>query len=416
MEPGDAFVSLGLSLLMGLLVGLQRERSEPHVAGVRTFGLITVLGTASAIVGTEMPGGAWVVGAGLIGLIGALAIGNMLSRRAEAANPGITTEVAALVMYAVGALMVTGPREAALATGASVAILLQVKKPLHEYVRDLGEHDVRAILQFALLTAVILPIVPDRAMGPFGVLNPRQIWLMVVLVVGMSLGGYLLYKSVGERMGLILAGVLGGVISSTATTVSYARRALSSPDQVAAAAFVITAASSVLYARLLVEISAAAPGQFADIAPPVAIMGAVSVVIAIVMWRRASQIKDGLPAQQNPTELKTAFVFAAVYAVVLVAAAAAHEYVGNKGIYAVAMVSGLTDMDAITLSSSRLAADGTLTTATAWRAIIIASMANGVFKMGVITFLGGRALAARMVVIFAIKMAAGAALLVLWPY
>ncbi len=260
MEP--TFQQLAVSVLLGLLVGLQREHAASGIAGMRTFPLITLLGTLSAML-AEHFGGGWIVAAGLLGVVGITAVGHFirqggkgvrsnLPERPEGccaqigpdpfspqdAHPGTTTDVAMLLMFAVGALVVIGPISVAMAVGGGVAVLLQFKPELHGLARKLGDDDLRAIMQFVLITCIILPVLPNRNYGPGGVfhldaaaaaaldvLNPREIWLMVVLIVGLSLGGYISYKFFGRNAGILLGGILGGAVSSTATTVSYARGA-----------------------------------------------------------------------------------------------------------------------------------------------------------------------------------------------
>lgn len=326
-----------------------------------------------------------------------------------------------LAMFAVGAYVVLGPREVAVAIGAAIAILLHAKPVLHGIVARLGDVDIRAIMQFALISLIILPVVPDRTFGPYAVLNPHNIWLMVVLVVGISLGGYIAYKFVGGGAGILLSGVLGGLISSTATSVSYARRTATAPEYTGAATAVILIASTLVYARLLVEIGLTAPGFLSTAAGPLGILGGVSAVLSLMCWLGVRRGSDGLPNQTNPTELKSALVFAGVYAVVLVAVAAAKQHYGHGGLYTVAAISGLTDMDAITLSVSRMVNDGSTGaigaggTSTAWRAIVIAAMSNAVFKATMVAVLGCPALAKRVAMFFGIKLLAAATLLVFWP-
>lgn len=413
MEPTEAFKSLGISLLLGLLVGLQRERAEPRLAGIRTFALITLLGSVSALAAQVL--GGWIVGAALIGVASATVVGNLYSLKKSQGEPGITSEVAILAMFAIGAYVVVGPKEVAVAAGAAVAILLQAKTILHGMVARLGDPDVRAIMQFALMTFIILPVVPDQTYGPYNVLNPHQIWLMVVLVVGIALAGYIVYKFIGGRAGLLLSGVLGGVISSTATTVSAARQAALSAGAVPAAALVTVIAGCVVYVRLLIEVSVAAPTFLPSAAGPLVVMMGVSLAGAGLMWVRAGH--DGIPPgeQQNPTELKSALWFGALYAGVLLAVAAARDVLGDRGLYAVAAASGLTDMDAITLSSSRLVAQGQLEASTAWRAIVLALISSLAFKGATVWAIGGGRLARRVLPIFAAQAAVGAALLALWP-
>lgn len=423
MDLEEVFSSLGIALGLGLLVGLQRERAHAHLAGFRTFALVTVLGAVCAIMAATL--GGWVVAAGLFGVVAAMVVGNVALMRAGVGvgeqdgdgrtDYGITTEVALILMYTVGAFVVSGARSAAVAVGVGVAVLLQEKERLHGLARRLGEKDIRAIMLFAAITFIVLPVVPDRTLGPYNVLNPHNIWLMVVLVVGISLGGYVAYKFFGGKRGLLVAGLLGGAISSTATTVSYAKRASESPAYCLSATLVITLASAVVYVRLYTEIGVVAPSFLASAAGPLAVLLGLTVAMAMVLWLIARHEKSQLPEQQNPTELKSAVMFALLYAAVVIAVAAAKEHLGDKGLYLVAAVSGLTDMDAITLSTSRLVAAGDVGPSAGWRAIIIAAASNNLFKAGMVGSLGGRRLLAMMLPVFAVKISAAVLLVMFWP-
>src|SRR5579864_565363 len=250
MDLASTFSSLGISLGLGLLVGLQREQVATQLAGLRTFALITVLGTICGLLAANF--GGWVIAAGFLALTGALMTGHVAELKGEKTESGVTTEIAALAMFGVGAYIVVGYREVAIALGGGIAVLLHFKGQLHGIAARLGE-DSKAIMQFALISMVILPILPNRTYGPFNVLNPRQIWLMVVLIVGIGLGGYITYKFFGAKAGLLLAALLGGVISSTATTVSYSKRAAKQELADNAAAIVILLASTMSCALVLVE-------------------------------------------------------------------------------------------------------------------------------------------------------------------
>src|SRR5581483_6957399 len=188
MELALVFEKLGVALGLGLLVGLQRERVQSQLAGIRTFALITVLGALSALVGQAL--GGWVVGLGGAAVSALVVARNLAQPQAKEAAAGLTTEIAALLMYAVGAYLVVGPTSAGIALGGGVALLLHLKEPLHAFVARIGEADIKAIMQFVLLALVIWPVLPDQDYGPYGALNPHDIWLMVVLIVGISLAGY----------------------------------------------------------------------------------------------------------------------------------------------------------------------------------------------------------------------------------
>jgi uncharacterized membrane protein (DUF4010 family) len=234
---------------------------------------------------------------------------------------------------------------------------------------------------------------------------------MVALIVGINLGAYAAYRLLGSRGGALVAGTLGGFISSTATTVSQAR-GQGSPDL---AALVIQLASTLVFARVLLEVAVASPDHFTAIAPPIAIVGAAFVAAAVVLWLRVRTRDAEAPPPATPAELKPALLFGAAYAIVLLAAAAAKEHLGNRGLYVVAVLSGLTDMDAITLSTSQLANQGRLDTHTGWRLILVASMANLAFKAGMVAVLGSRELLKHVIVLFGAALAAGAAILLFWP-
>jgi uncharacterized membrane protein (DUF4010 family) len=401
----ETFEKLGIALGLGLLVGLTRERAQKPLAGIRTFPLITVLGAVCALLGL------WVVAAGLLGVAALVVAGHMAGQREGEKPRGITTDVAALLMYGVGAYLVLGPTAVAVAVGGAVALLLHWKGAMHGFAHRIGEADVTAIMRFVLVTLVILQVLPDRTYDPYHVLNPHQIWLMVVLIVGINLGAYAAYRLLGTRGGAVVAGTLGGFISSTATTVGQARGG--GPPGIAA--LVIHIASTLVFGRVLIEVAVASPDRFGRIAPPIAIVGAVFLATSLGLLLRSRRHEATAPPPTNPAELKPALFFAAAYAVVLFAAAAAEERLGDQGLYAIAVLSGLTDMDAITLSTSRLAQEGRLADETAWRVILVAMLSNLVFKGAVVGFLGSRGLLLRVLLLFGLGVAASVLVLALWP-
>jgi len=406
--------SLVIALGLGLLVGLERERAESSIAGLRTFALVTVLGTVCGLLAVEF--GGWMVALGLFALAALLVAGNLAMSRGGEVDPGQTTEVAALLMFGVGAYLAAGERAVAVALGGAVAVLLHLKQPLHAWAGRISERDYRAMMRFALISLVVLPILPDRAYDPWGVLNPREIWWMVVLIVGIGLAAYVGRKLLGERAGTLVAGLLGGAVSSTATTVSQARRSRGSGEgggAVGAAAAIIALASAVVMVRMLIEIAVVAPGLLAAAAPPLAVLLAVLAALALVLWFSATRDGTEIDEPSNPAELRPALAFAGLYAVVLLAVALAEDHLGARGLYAVAALSGLTDADAITLSTARLVREGSLAPDAAWRALVIAAMANLVFKGGAVAVLGDRRLLARVGAVYAAALAAGGLLLAL---
>lgn len=409
-----ALQQLAVAFGLGFLLGLQRERTEHSIGGIRTFPLIALFGTVCAQLGQTF--GGWVVAAGMVSLAAIVIYANFAKEKSGAIDPGMTTEIAALLLYGLGAYLVVGSMVAAVVLGGAMALLLHLKKPMHSFAGAIGEADMRAIMQFVLLSLVILPVLPRQDYGPYGVWNPFQIWLMVVLIVGLSLSGYIAYKFLGARAGTLLGGLLGGLISSTATTVSYARRTRENASGATLALLVIMIASCVALGRVLVEIAAVAPRSLAALAPPLGAMLLAAAVITAGIFFFFPTKGAQVPEQKNPAELKSALVFGGIYALVLLAVAVARERFGSAGLYTVGVISGLTDMDAITLSTARLVETGHTDAATAWRTILLAAMANYVFKFGTVALLAHRALTWRVGAAFSLVLVCGGLILWLWPW
>lgn len=414
-SSSDVFKALGIALGLGLLVGLQRQRADSRMAGIRTFPLITLLGTVCALLSSAF--GGWVVAAGFLTVGVLIAVSNQAKLRSEdkEPEPGQTTEAAALLMYGVGAYVAVGNQAAAIVVGGIVAVLLHYREPLHRLVEKMGEIDARALMQFVLIALVILPILPNRDYGPYGVFNPYDIWRMVVLIVGIGIAGYVAYKMFGQGAGTLLGGILGGLISSTATTVSYARRSKDTPDASTLAALVILIASTVAFARIIAEVAAVAPGILGRVAPPLGAMLLLMIVLSAVAYFRNREDAGEMPEQENPAELKSALWFGALYALILYGVAAVKDHFGNSGLYVVAVLSGLTDVDAITLSTANMMEAERMETDTGWRLILTAALSNLVFKAGTVAVLGHRRLLGRIALLFGIALIGGILILFLWP-
>ena len=323
----DTFSRLAIALGLGLLVGLQRQRTDARLAGFRTFPLVALLGAVCGLLAQTF--GGWVLFGGLLSLALVLVGGNLPLLRFAKESPGITTEAALLVMFVIG--------------------------------------------------------------------------------------GYLAYKFTGDRAGAWATGVLGGLISSTATTVSLARRSKESPVSPHRTAFVILIASTVVFLRLAILVGTTAPQFLKDIAVPFAIMAIAMGGLAWLKFAPRESEPPWIPEQTNPTELKPAILFGLLYAAVLLAVAVANERFGHGGLYVTAMVSGLTDMDAITLSVAQLVASGEVGSGMAWRFIVVAAMANLVFKGVAVALLADRKTFDFVALGFGASLLAGAALLVIRP-
>jgi uncharacterized membrane protein (DUF4010 family) len=408
-----AIEQLAIAAGLGLLVGFQREWTAPHVAGLRTFGLITVLGALAGIFSTTT--GPWLIPVGLLSVALLVIIGGIMKFEDEDLDPGLTTQAAALVMYMAGVAIALDYTVLGIIVSGATAVLLHWKKPLHNIVHRIGENEIRAIIQLVLIAFVILPVLPNKAYDQFGVLNPFEIWLMVVLIVGLSLGGYICYKFFGAGAGALLAGFFGGIISSTATTVSYARRTRDVPELSSLAAVVIMIASTVVFGRVLGEVFLVAPSIVKDVFPPLSVMMLLMAVIsAALLWFRVPPAED-VVIDDDPSELKAAIIFGLLYGGVLYAVALVKEHFDDEALYAVAALSGLTDMDAITLSTAQMINKGRLDEDTGWRMILVGSMSNLVFKAAAIGFLGSRQLLLRIAIAFGISFVGGVLLLLFWP-
>ncbi|MEI7876577.1 MAG: DUF4010 domain-containing protein [Planctomycetota bacterium] len=405
MQPD--LIALGLALGVGLLVGFERERHPDTVAGVRTFGFAGFIGGLSALL---TPTGAtpWalIVVSALLGAAGA-AGGIVTARRIansqeEGREPfpeiGLTTAFALIATTLLGGYAVLGDRAIAVAAAGVVFLLLYIRDPLHALIRRLGQEDVRAIATFVLIALVILPVLPDRAMGPFDAINPRGAWLLVVLVVAMSLVGYIAQALLGLRAGTLATGLLGGLVSSTATTLGAARRAR---DDGAApmSATIALLACGMLPLRLLVLVGVGSPAMLRTVWPWFAAIAGVTLLGALASLRRAQGMTADAQAMtkpKNPTQLKSALAFAGAFVVIRVATKATLVYAGMSVFLLVAAVSGITDMDAIALSAADESMHGLLTPHEAARAALVALLVNTLFKLGIARVAGSREMLAAM--------------------
>jgi uncharacterized membrane protein (DUF4010 family) len=411
LDPGfnARIIGLGIALAIGFVVGLEREWAEDKPVGVRSFALIGTFGGISALLLPES--GGWLIAAGLLALSFILIL-HVYHRKLE----GITTLVAALIVYLLGAAAVAGYWLPTIVLGGAVMVLLHWKKPLHNWVDRLGDRDFEIVVRFVLIALVILPVLPDRDMGPYGVFNPYTAWFLVVLIVGINLVGFVAFRLLGERAGGWMAGVLGGLVSSTATTISYAGMSKRDRDLAPVAALIILVASTVVYGRVLVEVAVVAPDLVTSVAGPAVAFSAVLLGLSAFAFKAILSKSDtNLPEQENPARIRQALAFAALYVVILFAVAAARELVGNEAVYAVAFISGLTDVDALTLSVAQLYSGGDASGFDAWRAIFLATLSNLLFKIVAASFLGSPELRKWMLGTGAIALTAGTALLLLWP-
>ncbi len=377
------------ALAIGLLMGLERERNPSAKAGLRTFALTALLGTLASHL-AERTGSPWLIAAGLL-LTGGMMIAAYLRSPQEEGDPGTTTVTALMVCYGLGVLTWLVEIKLAVMLGIGATILLYFKPELRGLSERLTRRDLLSVLQFSVLSFIILPLLPNRDYGPYGALNPYQIWWMVVLIAGVGLAGYAGLRLGGQRRGAAVLGLLGGLVSSTATTLAFSRHARTGEVMAGIAVIVIVLANLVVLVRL---------GVLAAVLAPDVLTQLLSGAGRGTDCRRAGRlVRHGqTPAARHdagrcrwptPPSCVPPWASALLYAIVLLAAAWLSDWLGHRGLYFVALVSGLTDVDAITLTSLRLHNLGKLTVAAAVNAITLATLANLAFKSALVLVIGG---------------------------
>ncbi len=386
--------AFAVSLGIGLLIGLERERKPDSKAGLRTFALTALFGCLAALLSDKS--GGWLLAVGLL-LLAAMMIVALARDPLNDNDPGTTTVVALMLCYGLGALVWYRHATLAVMIAITTTVLLYFKGQLQVVTRSLTHKDLLSILQFAVLSLVVLPILPDRDFGPYQALNPQQVWWMVVLISGLSLAGYAALRFVGNRHGAPLLGLFGGMVSSTATTLVFARHARSDSGLSDTATLVILIANLVVTVRLGVVAVVLAPSLLLPLASVLGGGLLLGLVVVLNKWRSIDASGNlPLPEVKNPTEISTALSFGLLYGIVLLLSAWLQDVAGSQGLYLVALASGLTDVDAITLSTLRLFNQETLGAAPAVIAIGLASLANLVFKSGLVLAIGGKPLARRV--------------------
>lgn len=398
MTDPTLFYRFGAALAIGVLVGLQREYAyggpdDELLAGARTFALISLLGCSGALMADEL-GTPW----GTVGLllpVGALVVAAYVVGARKHGGVGLTTEMATLLTFVAGALCYWNLLPLAAAVGVATTVLLSLKPEMQAFADRITREDIYATLKFAVITAIVLPVLPDRGFGPppLNVVNPHQIWLMVVLISGISFLGYVLIKMLGPRQGITLTGLLGGIVSSTPVTLSFSERSQEEEELARTFALAITVAWAMSYVRILAEVAVLNAQLLHRLWPPMAAAAAVGLAYSVYLYVSQPTREEGAVTFKNPFELSTALKFGLLYAVVLVISKAADVYTGDAGVYLSSFIAGLPDVDAVTLSMAQLTrADGGLAPATGARAVVIGAMANTLAKGAIVLGTGSRRL------------------------
>jgi uncharacterized membrane protein (DUF4010 family) len=399
-------VALGL----GMLIGLERERAKGQDggAGVRTFALIALAGAIAGYLQNDL-GLDWLALAIFVA-VGALLVSSYVLT-AQHGDTGITTEVSALLSFLLGLLCAHGQLQMAAWVAVAMALMLALKDWLHQLARRIDASDVEATLKFAIVTLIILPLVPDHDYGPvpLDVLNPYKVWLMVVLISGLNFVSYLLIKVVGTEHGIGLAGLLGGLASSTAVTLGFSQRSLQAGADARSLALGILLAWTVMFFRVVVMTGLVSVPLGLRLAMAMGALCLVSLGACYWLWRRRpAQARGEVSAGQNPFELGEAIKFGLLFGIVVFVARAAQVYLGEAGLYLAAGVAGLSDVDAITLAMADRARDDAQNLDVAARAIVIAVLANTLVKSGLAASLGSAELRRLTLPISVALFAAGA--------
>jgi uncharacterized membrane protein (DUF4010 family) len=406
----ETFQGAAIAILIGLLLGLERERSqkpdERLFAGIRTFPLLVLAGYLAALGGrNDAP---LLLPATLLA-IAALVITAYWKTSGE--HVGATTEAVALTAPLLGAAIAFGHRELAAATAVAITLLLTLKAPLHKLAGQVSEEEIFSIVKFGIVALVLLPLLPDQAYGPYHAIVPKHVGMVVVIVSALSLVGYLLVRVLGGA-GWALTGLLGGLASSTAVTLSLSGKARESPGLVRALASGILLANTILYARVAVLIGLFDAPMLSFLGPRLLALLVVGAVFAAIELRGQEKGQPGQLGLGNPVELGKAIVLGLGFAAILLLGRAAEAEFGRTGLWAASALGGLVDVDSVALANARLHQQGLAATDEAGRALLLATLANLIVKSSIVVTAGGAALARRVLPgLVALAVATAAALL-----
>jgi len=390
----NIFLKFAISLVIGTLVGLQREyafesEDKELTAGIRTMALMGMIGCAAAMLSSEL-GSAWPFV--IIILLGGLLLALGFYTQAQADKKGLTTEFAALLTMLAGSLVYLEFIALAVALTVAITAILSFKIEMHQFVRNLTREDIIAVIKFAMISAIILPVLPNKEFGPepLNVFNPYKIWLLVVFISGISFVGYVLIKIIGPRKGIGLLGLLGGLASSTAVTLTLTQRSRTNPTFSASFAQAVILAWTVMYIRLVVIVVAVNRSLFKYLWLPVLMAVVVGLLYALFLYTSQKEEPSSHDVNlSNPFELSPAIKFGIIFSLVLLLSKVAKTYLGDAGIYIAGAVSGLADVDAIALSVADLSSQQNgLDEITAARTILVATVSN-TFLKGMAVVLGG---------------------------
>ena len=387
-------LKLAVALLLGAIIGLERgwdardQKSGERIAGIRTFALVGLLGGISAVLTHEVT--AWAFPVLLLSVV-AMGIAAFRERLGHIRNFSITGLVGLVLTFCLGAVAVAGDPVMATAAAVVTAIILDNKAEIHGWVNKLKAHELDAALKLLLISVVTLPLLPNQKMGPGGVLNPREIWWMVVMIASISFVGYFAIRVAGTRTGILFTSLFAGLSSSTALTLHFARQSAKTPQLSSQFAAGILIACGTMFPRILVYCFVINRDLLPSLIWPVITMMVLLYGPAFFIWRRHSeQLQVSQPTlNQNPLELTSALAFGLLLTAILLLGEFLKSWLGAAGIYMLAASSGVADVDAITLSLTRMS-HNSLAMETAVIGIIIAAATNNLVKSGMAWSLGNR--------------------------
>ncbi len=401
----DTLISLAMTLGMGLIVGLQREIYYMHTgrrefAGTRTFALIALLGYLSVWTGERVPALTAVIAGGFLLLVAIAYSYKIFYSPAK----GMTSEIAALITFLLGVMVYEGSSGYAVFVTIVMVALLEFKSRFIRIEKHIAPQDIQAAILFLAMTFIVLPMLPNRTVDPFGVFNPYQTWLMVVLVAGISFVGYIAIKILGTKRGIYLTGIFGGLVSSTAVSITLSKLYTLRQNHLKNYAGGIAIASTFMYLRVLFEAGVFNFALAKKLALPY-LGAAVAGLLYIYLLYQASkshQVEEDA-IHNNPMDLTEALKLGLLFGMILGSIGFFQERFGDAGIYIVSALSGLTDVDAITLSLSKLA-QNKISHQTAVYGIVIASAVNSIVKLGIVFVLGGRRLGGLLAVFYLLSL------------
>lgn len=410
-------VRLGLALVIGLLVGLERgwrERDMPagsRTAGIRTYGLSGLLGGILAAAAEALQSGT-VFAFGFVGF--AAVFGWFKWQELEHAETfSVTGVVAALAVFGLGGLAVAGDYTAAAAGGVALAGVLASREALHGLLKRLSWVELRSVLLLAGMTAIVLPLLPDRTVDPWGGVNPWEIWFFTVLTAAISFGGYIAVRVFGPGKGVLISGLAGALVSSTAVTVAFARRAMAGEmARPLAAGACLAAMISVL--RVLTIVLVVKPELAIAMAPPALASALVFGAFGVILLWRGSHETAAKPNLGNPFDIGPLLIFAASFAVIAALSAVLTQRFGSSGVVVVSGFSGIADVDVASLSAARLAGN-VVPVPTAAAAVLLAIALNSVARVAAAFAIGPRSYSTLLMAATLVAILAGAAVFTLAP-